>query len=40
MAEKIRLVYLDEEQGWQSQAHAALNVDFDLHIPENFSNHL
>ena len=35
MAEKIRLVYLDEEQGWQSQAHAALNVDFDLHIPEN-----
>lgn len=34
MAEKIRLVYLDEEQGWQSQAYAALNVDFDLRIPE------
>lgn len=34
MAEKIRLVYLDEEQGWQSQAYAALNADFDLHIPE------
>ena len=35
MADKIRLVYLDEEQGWQSQAYAALNVDFELHIPEN-----
>lgn len=34
MAEKIRLVYLDEEQGWQSQAYAALNIDFELHIPE------
>ena len=35
MADKIRLVYLDEEQGWQSQAYAVLNVDFELHIPEN-----
>ena len=35
MADKIRLVYLDEEQGWQSQAYAALNVDFELHISEN-----
>ena len=40
MAEKIRLVYLDEEQGWQSQAYAALNVDFDLHIPENLPHNI
>lgn len=40
MAEKIRLVYLDEEQGWQSQAYAALNVDFDLLIPENLPHNI
>lgn len=34
MSDKIRLVYLDEEESWQSQVHAALNANFDLHIPE------
>lgn len=40
MSEKIRLVYLDEEQGWQSQAYAALNADFDLYIPENLPRNI
>ena len=40
MTEKIRLVYLDEEQGWQSLAHAVLNNDFDLYIPEKLPQNL
>lgn len=34
MNDKIRLVYLDEEESWQSQAHSVLKNDFQLHIPQ------
>ena len=34
MNDKIRLVYLDEDEGWQSQAHSILKNDFQLHIPQ------
>lgn len=34
MADKIRLVYLDEEESWQSQAYSVLRNDFQLHIPQ------
>ena len=34
MSDKIRLVYLDEEEGWQSIAHSRLKNDFQLHIPQ------
>ena len=34
MSNKIRLVYLDEEESWQSQAHSVLKNDFQLHIPQ------
>ena len=33
MTDKIRLVYLDEEESWQSQAYSVLKNDFQLHIP-------
>lgn len=33
MNDKIRLVYLDEDEGWQSQAHSVLKNDFQLLIP-------
>ncbi len=33
MNDKIRLVYLDEEESWQSQAHSVLKNDFQLLIP-------
>lgn len=35
MNDKIRLVYLDEDAGWQSQARAVLKNEFQLHIPES-----
>lgn len=34
MCDKIRLVYLDEEESWQSQAHSVLKNDFQLYIPQ------
>lgn len=34
MNDKIRLVYLDEEKSWQSQAHSVLKNDFQLFIPQ------
>ena len=34
MNDKIRLVYLDEEESWQSQAHSVLKNYFQLHIPQ------
>lgn len=34
MNDKIKLVYLDEEERWQSQAHSVLKNDFQLHIPQ------
>lgn len=34
MSDKIRLVYLDEDEGWQSIAHSRLKNDFQLHIPQ------
>ena len=34
MTDKIRLVYLDEEESWQSQAYSVLKNDFQLHIPQ------
>lgn len=34
MNDKIRLVYLDEEESWQSQAYSVLKNDFQLHIPQ------
>ena len=37
---KIRLVYLDEDAGWQSQAHAVLKNDFQLHIPESMPQNI
>ena len=30
----IKIVYIDEEPGWQSTAHAALSDKYDIHIPE------
>ena len=33
MNDKIRLVYLDEEKSWQSQAYSVLKNDLQLHIP-------
>ena len=30
----IKLVYIDEEVGWQSQAHASLSDKYEMHIPE------
>ena len=30
----IKVVYIDEEAGWQSTAYAALSAQYDLHIPE------
>ena len=30
----IKVVYIDEEAGWQSTAHAALSDKYDIHIPE------
>ena len=40
MTDKIRLVYIDEEESWQSQAHAALNADFNLYIPEHLPRNI
>ena len=37
---KIRLVYLDEDAGWQSQAQAVLKNDFQLHIPESMPQNI
>lgn len=34
MSNKIRLVYLDEEESWQSQAYSVLKNDFQLLIPQ------
>ena len=34
MSDKIRLVYIDEEESWQSQAYSVLKNDFQLHIPQ------
>lgn len=34
MENKIRLIYLDEDTGWQSTAYHRLKNDFSLHIPE------
>lgn len=34
MTDKIRLVYLDEEETWQSQAYSVLKNDFQLYIPQ------
>ena len=34
MSNKIRLVYLDEEESWQSQAYSVLKNDFQLNIPQ------
>ncbi len=34
MSDKIRLVYLDEEESWQSQAYSVLKNDFQLLIPQ------
>lgn len=34
MSDKIRLIYLDEEKSWQSQAHSVLKNDFQLLIPQ------
>ena len=34
MSDKIRLVYLDEEETWQSQAYSVLKNDFQLYIPQ------
>lgn len=30
----IKVIYIDEEAGWQSTAHAALSDKYDIHIPE------
>lgn len=30
----IKIVYIDEEPGWQSTAYAALSDKYDIHIPE------
>lgn len=35
MSDKIRLIYLDEQESWQSHAYYALKNDFQLHIPQN-----
>lgn len=34
MSDKIRLIYLDEEESWQSQAYSVLKNDFQLLIPQ------
>ena len=40
MNDKIRLVYLDEDEGWQSQAHSVLKNDFQLHIPQSMPQNI
>lgn len=40
MNDKIRLVYLDEDAGWQSLAHSVLKNDFQLHIPESMPQNI
>ena len=40
MNDKIRLVYLDEDEGWQSQAHSVLKNDFHLHIPQSMPQNI
>lgn len=30
----IKIIYIDEEEGWQSTAYAALSDKYDIHIPE------
>jgi DNA-binding NtrC family response regulator len=30
----IKVIYIDEEEGWQSTAYAALSDKYDIHIPE------
>lgn len=34
MENKIRLIYLDEDKGWQSMAYHRLKNDFSIYIPE------
>ena len=40
MSDKIRLIYLDEEKTWQSQAHSVLKNDFQLQIPQDMPNNI
>lgn len=40
MNDKIRLIYLDEDEGWQSQADYALKNDFELDIPESLPRNI
>lgn len=35
MQEKIRLIYIDEDEAWQSIAYEQLNEDYELHIPQH-----
>ena len=36
----IKLIYLDEEQGWHSTVHEALADKFDLDIPESLPHNI
>ncbi len=40
MEDKIRLIYLDEEDSWLSQAHAVLSNDFDFYVPEELPKNI
>lgn len=40
MEEKIRLAYLDEEEGWNAIAYSILGPDFNLYIPEQLPKDL
>lgn len=40
MDNKIRLIYIDEEESWQSTAYGRLKNDFDLYIPQELPKNI